>query len=139
MTAPTPSTSQATEKKKRKASFIEPSFTSTSKTSTAVPATLAPRVPNAIYQPTASQMIEVAEEADADEPEEDEPPEELYTTLNTNIVGVQYYKGYMRRNLVVRFVLTPRLGLVGYGEQVKLERQPSNQYDRYVLYGAYMH
>ena len=84
-------------------------------------------------------MIEVAEEADADEPEEDEPPEELYTTLNTNIVGVQYYKGYMRRNLVVRFVLTPRLGLVGYGEQVKLERQPSNQYDRYVLYGAYMH
>ena len=50
-----------------------------------------------IYQPTASQMIEVAEEADADEPEEDEPPEELYTTLNTNIVGVQYYKGCMRR------------------------------------------
>lgn len=41
-------------------------------------------------------MIEVAEEADADEPDEDEPPEELYTTLNTNIVGVQYYEGYMR-------------------------------------------
>lgn len=42
-------------------------------------------------------MIEVAEEADADGSEEDEPPEELYTTLNTSIVGVQYYKGYMRQ------------------------------------------
>jgi hypothetical protein len=95
----TPSTSQATEKKKRKASFIEPSFASTSTTSSTVAATLAPRVPNTIYPPTASQMIEVAAEADADEPEEDEPPEELYTTLNTNVVGVQYYKGYMRRKL----------------------------------------
>ena len=26
----------------------------------------------------------------------------------------------------------PQLGLVGYGEQVKLEREPNNQYDRYV-------
>ena len=39
-------------------------------------------------------MIEVAEEADADESEEDEPPERLYTTLNTSVVGIQYYKGY---------------------------------------------
>jgi len=99
LTASTPSTSQAAEKKKRKASFIEPSFTSTSTTSSAVPPTLALRVPNAIYLPTASQMIEVAEEADADEPEEDEPPEELYTTLNATVVGVQYYKGYMRWKL----------------------------------------
>jgi len=95
-----------------------------------VAATPAPRVPNAIYPPTASQMIEVAEEADADEPEEDEPLEELYTTLNTNIVGVQYYEGYMRQNLVVRLILTPQLGLIGYGEQVKLDREPNNQYDR---------
>jgi len=57
----------------------------------------APRVPNAIYPPTASQMIEVAEEADPDDSEEEEPPEELYTTLHTSIVGVQYYKGYMRQ------------------------------------------
>jgi len=96
---PTPSTSQATEKKKRKASFIEPSFASTSTIPNAVTVAPAPGVPSAIYPPTASQMIEVAEEADANEPEEDEPPEELYTTLNTNIVGVQYYKGYMRRKL----------------------------------------
>jgi len=44
-------------------------------------------------------MIEVAEEADPDDSEEDEPPEELYTTLQTSIVGVQYYKGYMRQKL----------------------------------------
>ena len=75
-------------------------------------------------------MIEVAEEADASEPEEDEPPEELYTTLNTNIVGVQYYKGYMRQNIGFTTHINVRLGLVGYGEQVKLGREPSNQYDR---------
>ena len=44
-------------------------------------------------------MIEVAEEADSDDSEEDELPEELYTTLSTSIVGVQYYKGYMRQKL----------------------------------------
>lgn len=59
----------------------------------------APRVPNAIYPPTASQIIEVAEEADLNDSEEDEPPEELYTTLHTSIVGVQYYKGYIRQKL----------------------------------------
>lgn len=56
-------------------------------------------MPNAIYPPTASQVIEVAEEADLDEPAEDEPIERLYTTLNTSIVGVQYYKGYIRHIL----------------------------------------
>lgn len=44
-------------------------------------------------------MIEVAEEAEAGASEEDEPTEELYTTLQTSIVGVQYYKGYMRQKL----------------------------------------
>ena len=42
-------------------------------------------------------MIEATEEADAGDSEEDEPPEELYTTLHTSIVGVQYYKGYTHR------------------------------------------
>ena len=97
-TAPTPGPSQAGETKKRKASFIEPSFASTSTIPSAVAATPAPRVPNAIYPPTTSQMIEVAEEADVDD-SEDEPPEEMYTTLHTSIVGVQYYKGYMRQKL----------------------------------------
>lgn len=88
------SNSSQTAKKKRKTSSIEPSFASTS-TTASKPAVGTPvlKVPNAIFPPTASQVIEVAEEADVDEPEEDEPPERLYTTLNTSIVGVQYYKG----------------------------------------------
>lgn len=97
-TASTSTSSQTTEKKKRKASSVEPSFVSTSN---AVVNASTPRVPGAIYPLTASQMIEVAEEADVDEPEEGEPPERLYTTLNTSIVGVQYYKGYKQVYLVV--------------------------------------
>lgn len=93
-TASASSSSQTTDKKKRKVSFVEPPFASTSATSSsAVVDAPAPRVPNAIYPPTASQIIEVAEEAEVDNPEEDEPPERLYTTLSTSIVGVQYYKG----------------------------------------------
>ena len=76
-------------------------------------------------------MIEAAEEADPDDSEEDEPPEELYTTLHTSIVGVQYYKGgYMRQKLGCTSNIDAPLGLVGYGEQVKLVREPHNQYDR---------
>ena len=97
-TASASSSSQVAEKKKRKASFIEPSFVSTSTALSAVATIPAPRIPNAIYPPTASQAIEVAEEADAEEPE-DEPPERLYTILNTSIVGVQYYKGCIGRIL----------------------------------------
>jgi len=43
-------------------------------------------------------MIEAAEEADVEDAQEDEPPEELYTTLNTEVVGVQYYEGCVRRS-----------------------------------------
>lgn len=130
-TATTSSSSQTVEKKKRKASFVEPSFASTSTaTSRAFVDAPTPRVPNAIYPPTASQVIEVAGEVDVDEPEEDEPPERLYTTLNTSVVGVQYYKGHWVMPLVVRHMLMPLVGLVGYGEQVKLVREPNNQYDR---------
>ncbi|GFZ43795.1 LOW QUALITY PROTEIN: hypothetical protein JCM24511_01515 [Saitozyma sp. JCM 24511] len=39
-------------------------------------------------------------------------PDELYVTLRTDVVGVQYYRG-----------------LVGRGEYVMLRRQPENQYD----------
>jgi hypothetical protein len=52
-------------------------------------------------------MIEVAEEAVADEPEEDEPLERLYTTLNTSVVGVQYYKGFKVDELVLCHMLIP--------------------------------
>ncbi|ORY32870.1 SNF2 family N-terminal domain-domain-containing protein [Naematelia encephala] len=39
-------------------------------------------------------------------------PDELYVTMRTDVVGVQYYTG-----------------MVGRGEYVMLERQPDNQYD----------
>lgn len=97
-TAPTSSSSQAIGKKKRKPSFVEPSFVSTpATTSRAVTDAPAPRVPNAIYPPTASQVIEVGEEAEVDNQEEEEPPERLYATLSTSIVGIQYYKGDVDR------------------------------------------
>jgi len=99
-TASASSSSQTTEKKKRKISFVEPPLASTSTTSSsAVVGAPAPRVPNAVYPPTASQIIEVAEEAEVDNTEEDEPLERLYTTLSTNVVGVQYYKGSFHRAL----------------------------------------
>ncbi|KAG2129835.1 SNF2 family N-terminal domain-containing protein [Suillus bovinus] len=44
---------------------------------------------------------------------EADPVDVLYCTLNSSIVGVQYYKG-----------------LVGPGEEVRLVREPQNQYDR---------
>ncbi|KAI0276598.1 SNF2 family N-terminal domain-containing protein [Russula aff. rugulosa BPL654] len=43
----------------------------------------------------------------------DEQVDELYGTLSSNVVGVQYYKG-----------------LVDVGEQVRLIREPNNRYDR---------
>ncbi|KAA1471714.1 hypothetical protein DENSPDRAFT_837772 [Dentipellis sp. KUC8613] len=52
--------------------------------------------------------------------ENDAPPEEsideLYCTMSTNVVGVQYYKG-----------------LVDAGEQVRLVREPQNKYDRMAI------
>ncbi|KAF8161207.1 SNF2 family N-terminal domain-containing protein [Crassisporium funariophilum] len=44
---------------------------------------------------------------------EDEPVDELYCTMSTNVVGIQYYKG-----------------MVGSGEEVFLVREPQNPYDR---------
>ncbi|KAI9067101.1 hypothetical protein FKP32DRAFT_1588914 [Trametes sanguinea] len=52
------------------------------------------------------------EEEIEDVPEE-ESRDELYVMLKTNVVGVQYYKG-----------------LVGPGEEVILQREPHNPYDR---------
>jgi hypothetical protein len=40
-------------------------------------------------------------------------PDEVYIHLQTDVVGIKYYRG-----------------LVGYGEQVNLVREPTNQYDR---------
>ncbi|KIY67158.1 hypothetical protein CYLTODRAFT_490860 [Cylindrobasidium torrendii FP15055 ss-10] len=61
--------------------------------------------------PSSSQQALLEE--DENLPVDDEPQEELYTTLRTSVVGIQYYKG-----------------LVGPGERVLLEREPTNPYDR---------
>ena len=67
--------------------------------------------------PRKASWLFVASQIAEDEAEEVPPPEdtieELYVMLRTSIVGVQYYKG-----------------LVGPGEEVRLVRQPNNQYDR---------
>ncbi|KAG5635503.1 hypothetical protein H0H81_011022 [Sphagnurus paluster] len=60
--------------------------------------------------PTASQL---AEDEKVEEPPEEEVRDELYCTMNTNVVGIQYYKG-----------------LVGPGEEVMLIREPQNPYDK---------
>ncbi|KAF9012434.1 SNF2 family N-terminal domain-containing protein [Cyathus striatus] len=48
-----------------------------------------------------------------DEPAAEEPRDELYCSMSTNVVGIQYYSG-----------------LVGPGEEVLLVREPQNRYDR---------
>lgn len=60
--------------------------------------------------PSASQAVE--EEIEEDSVDE-EVKDEIYCTMATNVVGIQYYKG-----------------LVGPGEEVLLVREPSNPYDR---------
>ncbi|EKM54585.1 uncharacterized protein PHACADRAFT_197015 [Phanerochaete carnosa HHB-10118-sp] len=69
-------------------------------------------------QPSASQRpgtrtIRVDDDIEEVVPDEEEAKDELYVTYRTNIVGVQYYAG-----------------LVGPGEEVRLIREPRNQYDR---------
>ncbi|KAJ3805975.1 SNF2 family N-terminal domain-containing protein, partial [Lentinula aff. lateritia] len=60
---------------------------------------------------SSSQRTEI--DAAEDEPMEEEVQDELIVSLNTQVVGIQYYKG-----------------LVGPGEEVILTREPSNRYDR---------
>ena len=63
---------------------------------------------------------------------EPEVIDELYGTYKTNVVGVRYYKGAcLYLNLFI--LLIRHTGLVGAGEQVGLVREPTNQYDRYVI------
>ncbi|KAJ7924933.1 SNF2 family N-terminal domain-containing protein [Mycena leptocephala] len=52
-------------------------------------------------------------EEEEEEVTEVEPPDELYVTMQTDVVGIQYYRG-----------------MVGPGEEVRLNREPQNQYDR---------
>ncbi|RDB25140.1 DNA repair protein rad5 [Hypsizygus marmoreus] len=67
--------------------------------------------------PLATQIVRDATRRVEDEPmeevDEEEVKDEVYCTMNTNVVGIQYYKG-----------------LVGPGEEVLLVREPANPYDR---------
>ncbi|KAJ7287410.1 SNF2 family N-terminal domain-containing protein [Mycena rebaudengoi] len=60
-----------------------------------------------------SRSVALGEEEDEEEVPEVEIVEELLVSMETSVVGVQYYTG-----------------LVGVGEQVRLNREPSNPYDR---------
>ncbi|KAF7790393.1 hypothetical protein EIP86_001348 [Pleurotus ostreatoroseus] len=66
---------------------------------------------NLAYTPTAAEIAD--DEIEEVQPTQEESVDELYTMFNTNVVGVQYYKG-----------------LVGAGEEVRLVREPRNRYDR---------
>ena len=56
---------------------------------------------------------EQEKEGELEEAIQDEPQDELYCVLKTEVVGIQYYDG-----------------LVGPQEEVSLVREPHNQYDR---------
>lgn len=60
------------------------------------------------------EVIEILDDEDEVEEIDEEPRDELYCMMTAKIVGVQYYRG-----------------MVGPGEEVRLAREPSNQYDRY--------
>ncbi|KII92184.1 hypothetical protein PLICRDRAFT_133581 [Plicaturopsis crispa FD-325 SS-3] len=106
--APAPSATPAMSQKKRKAAFeaAHPSSQATAPSSSQ-PSSSQPLRP--LAPPTASQYAE--EEIEQDVPEE-EARDELYCTMSTSVVGVQYYNG-----------------LVGAGEEVRLIREPHNKYD----------
>jgi SWI/SNF-related matrix-associated actin-dependent regulator of chromatin subfamily A3 len=63
-----------------------------------------------------------------DEPEE--AKDELFCQMKTKIVGLQYYEGILIVVFIFNVLMSFFQGLVGSGEQVRLIRQPQNQYDR---------
>jgi SWI/SNF-related matrix-associated actin-dependent regulator of chromatin subfamily A3 len=60
--------------------------------------------------------------------EEEEAKDEMYCSLQTKVVGVQYYTGSLC--CVILSLTNIVLGLVGMGEEVTLVREPKNRYDR---------
>ncbi|KZT00465.1 uncharacterized protein LAESUDRAFT_553779 [Laetiporus sulphureus 93-53] len=108
-TADAASSSQGPSQKKRKAAAE--AATPVSQLSSQQPQPGPSQPLRHLTQNPASQTIE--DEQDDDVVEIEDPKDELYCTLKTSIVGVQYYKG-----------------LVGPGEQVRLVREPNNKYDR---------
>ncbi|KAF8829135.1 hypothetical protein HHX47_DHR3000519 [Lentinula edodes] len=88
-----------------------PALASTQKLTVANPKKRKESSSNVTTTTSSSQRAEI--DAGEDEPMEEEVLDELIVSLNTQVVGIQYYKG-----------------LVGPGEEVILVREPSNRYDR---------
>lgn len=65
----------------------------------------------------------------------DEPDvvDELYCTMLTNVVGIQYYQGMSLLDASALPYSESKAGLVGPGEEVTLVREPHNKYDRLVV------
>ncbi|KAF5380521.1 hypothetical protein D9615_004518 [Tricholomella constricta] len=63
-----------------------------------------------------STATRLAEDERVEEAPREEVRDELYCTMNTNVMGIQYYKG-----------------LVGPGEEVLLVREPRNKFDSYAI------
>ena len=74
------------------------------------------------------------EGADAEEVVE-EQIDELYCTVSSSVVGIQYYKGACLYCLMFHGPVTMvcMAGLVDAGEQVRLIREPQNKYDRWAI------
>ncbi|TFK44820.1 SNF2 family N-terminal domain-containing protein [Crucibulum laeve] len=69
--------------------------------------------PSSLKYISTPSSLQMPEEEVEEESTEEEPKDEIYCTLNTSVVGIQYYEG-----------------LVGPGEEVLLVREPHNKYDR---------
>jgi SWI/SNF-related matrix-associated actin-dependent regulator of chromatin subfamily A3 len=72
------------------------------------------------------------EGADAEEAVE-EQIDELYCTISSSVVGIQYYKGVFCTISFREPDTNGITGLVDAGEQVRLIREPQNKYDRWVM------
>ena len=91
---------------------------------------VAPSPTQAAYRQAAIGGMAWEEGADAREVV-DQQVDELYGTLSSNVVGVQYYKGeYVSPICHTRVSHDCMAGLVDVGEQVRLIREPRNRYDR---------
>jgi SWI/SNF-related matrix-associated actin-dependent regulator of chromatin subfamily A3 len=93
---------------------------------------VAPSPTQAAYRQAAIGGMAWEEGADTSEVV-DEQVDELYGTLSSNVVGVQYYKGECVSS-PIRYTRVSyhdcMAGLVDVGEQVRLIREPNNRYDR---------
>ena len=87
-------------------------------------------------QVATSQIIDLEDSDDefGPTPSEEIPKDEHYVDLNSQVVGVQYYKG--AETIVSLYIHFAHciVGLVGHNEQVNLIREPHNKYDKYVRF-----